>query len=295
MPSYDPARHHRRSIRLPGYDYTQPGAYFVTIVTHCRTHVFGEVVDGDMRLNAWGDIVRDEWFKTAQIRPYVQLRDDEFVVMPNHIHGIIWIVGDHMVGARRRRAPTPDIPTRADHIPEIPTRADHIPDIPTRADHTPDIPTRADHIPEIPTRADHIPEIPACADHIPEIPACADHTPEILACADHIPEIHTMEQFGKPVPGSIPTILRSFKSAVTKRINKLCSTPGAPIWQRNYYEHIIRHERALNAIRHYITDNPRRWHLDRENPHRTGSDPLAREIWMMLQEDDRCHAAEGDR
>ncbi|MDW8213190.1 MAG: transposase [Roseiflexaceae bacterium] len=235
MPSYDPARHHRRSIRLPGYDYTQPGAYFVTIVTHCRTHVFGEVVDGDMRLNAWGDIVRDEWFKTAQIRPYVQLRDDEFVVMPNHIHGIIWIVGDHMVGARRRRAPTPDIPTRA------------------------------------------------------------DHTPEILACADHIPEIHTMEQFGKPVPGSIPTILRSFKSAVTKRINKLCSTPGAPIWQRNYYEHIIRHERALNAIRHYITDNPRRWHLDRENPHRTGSDPLAREIWMMLQEDDRCHAAEGDR
>ena len=110
MPSYDPARHHRRSIRLPGYDYTQPGAYFVTIVTHCRAHVFGEVVDGDMQLNAWGDIVRDEWFKTAQIRPYVQLWDDEFVVMPNHIHGIIWVVGDHMVGARRRRAPTPSAP-----------------------------------------------------------------------------------------------------------------------------------------------------------------------------------------
>lgn len=77
-----------------GYDYTQQGAYFITIVTHHRAHMFGEAVDGDMRLNAWGDIVRDEWFKTAQIQPYVQLRDDESVAMPNHIHGIIWIVGN---------------------------------------------------------------------------------------------------------------------------------------------------------------------------------------------------------
>lgn len=101
MTAYDPNRHHRRSIRLKGYDYTQPGAYFITICTHERAHLFGAVVEGEMRLNEWGEIVREEWFKTAQIRPYVTLYPDEFVLMPNHVHGIVWIVG-----ARRRRAPT---------------------------------------------------------------------------------------------------------------------------------------------------------------------------------------------
>jgi REP element-mobilizing transposase RayT len=74
------------------------------------------------------------------------------------------------------------------------------------------------------------------------------------------------ERFGKPVTGSIPTILRSFKSAVTKGINELYGTPGATIWQRNYYEHIIRHDESLNRIRQYINDNPLQWALDRENP-----------------------------
>jgi len=117
---YDPQRHHRRSIRLPGYDYTRAGAYFVTLVTHDRECLFGEIVGGEMRLNTWGEIAREEWFQTAVVRPYVMLRDDEFVVMPNHIHGIIWIVGDcegngddDIVGAQRRCAPTcaPTAPT----------------------------------------------------------------------------------------------------------------------------------------------------------------------------------------
>jgi len=97
-------RHHRRSIRLKAYDYTQPGAYFVTICTHRRAHLFGRVVDGEMVTNAFGEIVRQEWFKTARVRPYVVLHEDEFVIMPNHIHGIIWIVD--IVGATRRVAPT---------------------------------------------------------------------------------------------------------------------------------------------------------------------------------------------
>jgi REP element-mobilizing transposase RayT len=83
--------HHRRSIRLKGYDYTSEGGYFITLVTHERHSLFGEVIDGEMHLNALGIIARDEWFRTAQIRPYVELFQDEFVVMPNHIHGIIWI------------------------------------------------------------------------------------------------------------------------------------------------------------------------------------------------------------
>lgn len=197
MPSTN--RHHRHSIRLRGYDYTQPGAYFVTICAHQREPLFGEVVDGEMRLNEFGEIVREEWFRTAEIRPNVELFDDEFVVMPNHIHGIIWIVDD-TVGATRRVAPT----TRR----VAPTRG--------------------------------------------------------------------------PVPGSIGAIIGQFKSIVTKHINALRGTPGTPIWQRNYWEHIIRNEHALNAIRQYICDNPARWSLDRYNPHAVGPDPMAQEIGAML-------------
>ncbi len=195
----DRARYHRRSIRLQGYDYTQPGAYFVTVVTQNRVCLFGEIVTGRMRLNRLGKIVYEEWFRTARLRPYVELRPDEFIVMPNHIHGIIRIVDiidDNNVGAGRRRAPTGR----------------------RRAPTT---------------------------------------TPGA-----------TLEQFGCPVPGSIPTIIRAFKSATTRRINEWRGTPGARVWQRNYWEHIIRNEKALERIRRYILTNPARWQMDRENPYR---------------------------
>jgi REP element-mobilizing transposase RayT len=181
-------RHHRRSIRLRGYDYTQPGAYFVTICTQERACWFGEIVDGEMRLNALEEIVREEWFKSADVRPNVVLRRYEFVAMPNHIYGIMWIVGDDdavvvgaRVGAQRRCAPTDNIPTNV-------------------------------------------------------------------------------------IPGSLGAIIRAFKSAATKRINAQRGTPGAPVWQRNYYEHIVRDEESLNRIRQYILDNPLRWAYDRNNP-----------------------------
>jgi putative transposase len=112
----DPQNHHRRSIRLKGYDYTQPGAYFVTICSYQREEVFGEVVEGEMRLNLLGEIVREEWLRTIEIRSNVRLHEDEFVIMPNHIHGILRIVEpvgatlgsveSSSVGATRRVAPT---------------------------------------------------------------------------------------------------------------------------------------------------------------------------------------------
>ena len=98
--------HHRKSIRIKGYDYSSPGAYFVTVVTQGRKCLFGEVVDGEMMENILGKIVRNEWFNTAILRPSAQLKEDEFVVMPNHVHGIIWLIDDDLVGARRPRAPT---------------------------------------------------------------------------------------------------------------------------------------------------------------------------------------------
>jgi len=163
--------------------------------------LFGEVVDGEMQSNALGKIVREEWFRTAEIRPNVVLYDHEFVVMPNHIHGIIRIVDlPADVGAQRRCAPTDD---ERPHVP----------------------------------------------------------------------------------PGSLGAIVRAFKSAATKRINVLRKTPGKPVWQRNYYEHIVRNEKTLDAIRRYIVYNPLRWHLDRYNENATAADPLAEEIWDMMQED----------
>ncbi len=88
---YDPKKHHRRSIRLKGYDYTQPGAYFITICTQNRECLFGEVVDGRMVLNELGQVARECWLAIPDHFPHSRL--DEFVIMPNHVHGIIWIVG----------------------------------------------------------------------------------------------------------------------------------------------------------------------------------------------------------
>lgn len=111
---FSPKIHGRRSIRLQGYDYSQVGAYFVTIVSWRREALFGEIVDGEtpqgghVVLNDFGKIVRAEWERTAAVRPYVEL--GAFVVMPNHIHGILVftdnLMNDVNVGATRRVAPT---------------------------------------------------------------------------------------------------------------------------------------------------------------------------------------------
>jgi len=82
----------RKSIRLQGWDYSEPGAYFVTICTHGRASLFGRVVEGEMVLNEYGEIVQEEWMRSAEIRAEIELFPDEFVVMPNHVHGIVWIV-----------------------------------------------------------------------------------------------------------------------------------------------------------------------------------------------------------
>ena len=123
--SYNPQIHHRRSIRLAGYDYSRPGAYFVTLVCYQRQTLFGEIGSGEMRLNPLGEIVRDQWESTPSLRPDIRL--GEYVVMPNHFHAIV-IITD------------PPPPVQADSNPD-PVRADGDPD-PVRADGDPD-PVRA--------------------------------------------------------------------------------------------------------------------------------------------------------
>jgi REP element-mobilizing transposase RayT len=97
---FDPAKHHRHSIRLQGYDYTRPGAYFVTTVTWQREPLLGEVVGGVMRLNAFGKIVQAAWLDLPRHYPHVQL--DAFCILPNHVHGII-VLSDNV---RRWRCPS---------------------------------------------------------------------------------------------------------------------------------------------------------------------------------------------
>jgi REP element-mobilizing transposase RayT len=220
--------HHRRSLRLKGYDYAHSGAYFVTICTHKQSPLFGHLVDGTMVLNQCGEIVRKEWFRTVEIRTEIELHADEFVVMPNHIHGIVWIVDTgaslhDTVGAHGRAPLHHNAPARA----------------------------------------------------------------------------HGGAHLHRP-PRSLGSFIAGFKSTTTRRINQLRGTPGAPVWQRNYYEHIIRTEQALHAIRRYIVENPLRWHLDRYNPDATGPDPLAHDLKQMLQNDARtgarpCAPTTGDR
>jgi REP element-mobilizing transposase RayT len=87
---YNPDIHHRRSIRLAGYDYSSAGAYFITLCTHNRECLFGDIIDGKMSLSPAGSIVDEEWVRSGDIRREIEL--DAWVIMPNHIHGIIFIV-----------------------------------------------------------------------------------------------------------------------------------------------------------------------------------------------------------
>jgi REP element-mobilizing transposase RayT len=186
----------RRSIRLRGYDYAKAGAYFVTIVTKDRVCLFGEVVDGEMRTNQLGRIVQTAWRELPEHYPGVEC--DEFMVMPNHIHGIIMLVdgggGATDVGAGLK-------PARGVAVGPNSVRAGFKP---------------------APTRI------------------------------------------------AMPEIIRGFKTFSARNINEMRATPGVPVWQRNYYEHVVRDENDSNRIREYIANNPLQWELDRENPNRTG-------------------------
>lgn len=89
---FDPQKHQRRSIRLPEYDYKQPGSYCLTLCAWRRECLFGVISDDQMQLSQVGKIVREEWHRSAQIRQEIELDLDEFVIMPNHIHGVVQII-----------------------------------------------------------------------------------------------------------------------------------------------------------------------------------------------------------
>jgi REP element-mobilizing transposase RayT len=195
-------RHHRRSIRLRGYDYSQAGAYFVTICTQDRAGPFGEVVDGEMRLNDAGRMVLAVWDELPSRFPTVEV--DAFVIMPNHVHGIV-VIADAPAAANVRAG---------------------------------------------------------------LVPAAANVRAGLVPAHSGATTDHGATTRVAPTLGDV---VGAFKSLTTVLYARGVNSYGWPpfckrLWQRNYYEHIIRNEEALDAIRQYIVDNPVRWAFDRENP-----------------------------
>jgi len=185
----------RRSIRLKGFDYTKQGAYFITICTNNRDNLFGEIVSDKIILNEYGEIANAVWKKIPNHFPNVEL--DEYIIMPNHVHGIIVIEGnnvgviDYSVGA----------------IHELPLQET-----------------------TLPQQKDFVAN-----------------------------RIYRRKM-------TIPKIVGYYKMNITKQINLLRNKPGVTVWQRNYYDRIIRNDVELKIKREYIKNNPARWNEDENNP-----------------------------
>lgn len=171
---YDPAHHHRRSIRIRGYDYADAGWFFITVCTYEREPFLSLIEDNAVNLTAFGHLTELCWQAIPRHFPGVDC--DAFVIMPNHVHGII----------------------------------------------------------------------------------------EIGIGEDAVHRTPTAEGFGKPVVASLSTIMRSFKSAASRDINDVRGTPGTPVWQRGFYERVIRNQQEFEKFRRYIESNPSRWSEDAE-------------------------------
>jgi putative transposase len=163
----------RKNLRLRGYDYSRPGVYFITICTTKHRSLFGDVRGGQIICNDAGNAVAEIWANLPQRFPIVAL--DSFVVMPNHVHGVVVF---NNPGIKQNLGAASSAPT-------------------------------------------------------------------------------TLVALGR--------VVRAFKSETAIRVNAILKTSGHPVWQRNYFEHIVRSGRDLDEIRQYIHDNPTRWESDPEN------------------------------
>ena len=176
----------RRSIRLKGYDYSQGGGYFITIVTLWRECLFGKIVSGEMQVNDLGRIV-EECFQAIP-QHYSHAEIGPVVVMPNHMHGIVMIYTNLQGDASENHGTIPIVGAR--------------------------------------------------------------HASPLLPRGT--------------LPGSLGAIVGSFKSSVSRRAGRELNSGN--IWQRNYYEHILRDQHDYERIANYIAANPTNWGIDRVNP-----------------------------
>jgi putative transposase len=214
---------------LKGYDYTRPGAYYVTICLQDKySLLLGDVLNEMVLLSHFGEIVRKCWNQLPRHYPNVKL--GEFIVMPNHVHGVIWLIdpeecaGAGDVGAGLQNSCAKDVkPART---------------------------------------------IDDCRD-------CHDARDEDISDGvyngDDSKEGDRREIKARVVrkPSGVkryplPEVVRGFKTFSARRINELRGTPGVSVWQRNYWEHIVRNEDELRRISEYIANNPRQWEKEKK-------------------------------
>jgi putative transposase len=174
----------RRSIRIRTWDYTSAAVYFVTLNTYQRRHLFGIVDNARVMHSDFGRVAVEEWLRAETMRPEVAL--DAFVVMPDHVHGLIVLLPEGIV---------------------------------------------------------------------------RDDVLEVVGydLSVHSPEPEFVGRGRRRERGSLGSVVAGFKSAVTSRINLLRQMPDGRVWQRNYWERIVRNQHEWEAYRAYIEDNPRRW------------------------------------
>jgi putative transposase len=237
--TYDPDHHHRRSIRLRGYNYRLAGAYFVTIVTQDRAALFGRIVDSVMHLNDAGWMVQAVWDEIPICYPGVDI--DAFVIMPNHIHGIIILTG----AATRDVGADPCVRPLGDGLGVAPTD---------------------DGVGEYGQPRGVAPTDNGMGEY--GQPRGVAPTKGVAPTMGDAP---TLGDAPTPMPLSLGDVVSRFKSLTTKRytdgVKQLEWPPyRGRVWQRNYYEHIIRNDPSLQRIRYYIETNPQQWPADRENP-----------------------------
>ena len=214
MQQYDPKRHHRKSIRLKGYDYSQAGLYFVTICCQNRTYLFGEIINREMMLNDAGQMI-EKWYCELENK-FLDIKCREMIVMPNHIHFIIQ--NDPSVGTDLRVCPSNEtVPCR----PIVPER--------------------------------------------PVVPVAPNEHANTMG--EHTLGENTL---GEHVGSPLHRVMQWFKTMTTNEYirgvkNNNWQSFDGKLWQRNYYEHIIRNDNAYQKISEYIINNPSKWTEDNLN------------------------------
>ncbi len=265
----DAPKRRRRSIRLQGYDYTRQGAYFITICTRNRACLLGDIVGGRMHLSEAGRLAQAAWEDLPHHYPHVQI--DVWVIMPNHMHGIIILTGTTTTATTMAETAT----TMAETATTMAETATTMAETATTMAETAMAETATAMAETATVMAETATTMAETATTMAETATTMAETATTMAeTATTMAE--TVGAGLKPAPTTPPTIpptaprhglseiVRAFKTFSARRINALHNTVGTPFWQRNYYEHIIRNESALEQIRRYIVDNPARWSEDRE-------------------------------
>ena len=231
-------RRQRRSIRLPGYDYASPGAYFVTICVRQGECLLGDVVNAEMQWNEFGRLAHDFWARVPVHFPNVSI--DSFVIMPNHLHAII-IIHEKGEGTSPLQD-TQDVDGDRGGAVAAPGSAVVLMVMGEKGEGT--SPLQGPQDDDGDRRGAVAAPIGVVA------PAAVTSTPP-------------QSRIEKPTLGQI---IAYYKHQTTKQINQARDSTGLPFWQRNYWEHIIRNEGSLNRIREYIDTNPARWAEDQLHP-----------------------------